>query len=78
MDFPSLGRVLCEASWLESICPIGRGSGMTLCRRILELALDLLVISRVRVVIRVILLLWIRERRRPSSGPKVCLMFNAC
>ena len=71
MDFPNLWRVLYEASWLESICPVGRGSGMNLCRRNLELAPDLLVSSRVGMVMRVILLLWLRARRRPSSGPKV-------
>ena len=70
MSFPNTRRVLYEASWLESIFPVGRGSGMTLCRRSLELALDLLVNNMVGMVMRVILLLWLRARRRPSKGPK--------
>jgi hypothetical protein len=36
MASPNLGRALCEASWLESVCLVGRGSGMTLYRRSLE------------------------------------------
>jgi hypothetical protein len=49
MASPNLGRDLYEASWLESIGPVGRGAGMTLCRRSLELAPNLLVSSRVRI-----------------------------
>jgi hypothetical protein len=40
MYFQNLGRVLYEASWVESICLVGRGAGMTLCSRSLELASD--------------------------------------
>jgi hypothetical protein len=43
MASPNLGRALYEASWIESICPVGRGSGMTLYKRSLELDQDPLV-----------------------------------
>jgi hypothetical protein len=50
MVFPNLVRVLYEASWLEGICPVGRGSGMTLCRRRLELAPNPLVNCNVPIL----------------------------
>jgi hypothetical protein len=70
MAFPNLGRALYEALCLESICPVGRGSGMTLYKRSLELALDPLVNSVVGMM-RVIFLFWQRERRRPRRVPRV-------
>jgi hypothetical protein len=30
---PNPGRILCKALWPKKLCPIGRGSGMTSCRR---------------------------------------------
>jgi hypothetical protein len=50
--------------------PSWRGFGMNLFNRSLELASNLLVSSRVRMVMKVILLFWKRERRRPSRVPK--------
>jgi hypothetical protein len=70
MASPNLGRALYEASWLESICPVGRGSGMTLYMRSLELDQDLLVGSMVGMM-RVIFLLWQRTRRTPRRVPRV-------
>jgi hypothetical protein len=68
MASPNLGRVLSEASWIESICPVRRGSRMTLCKRSLELALNPLANNVVGMVMRVILIFWKRARRRPSRG----------
>jgi hypothetical protein len=56
--------------WPESICPIGRGYGMNLYRKSLDLAQDLLVSSMVEMVMR-ILLFWKRVRRRPRRVPRV-------
>jgi hypothetical protein len=61
MDLPNRGRVLYMASWLGIIYPVGRSSGMNLCRRRLGVVLDLLVNIRVRMGMRLILPLWLRE-----------------
>ena len=55
---------------VERICPVGRGSRMTLCRRSLELASDPLVNSVVGMM-RVIMLFCERARRRPRRVPRV-------
>jgi hypothetical protein len=70
MASPNHGRALYEALYPKSICPVGRGYRMTLYMRSLDLAQDLLVNSMVGMV-RVILLFWQRERRRPRRVPRV-------
>jgi hypothetical protein len=70
MASPNLGRALCETLWPKSICPVGGGFGMTLYRRSLDFAQDLLV-NNVVGMVRVILLFWQRERRRLRRVPRV-------
>jgi hypothetical protein len=70
MASPNHGRSLYKELYPYRICLVGRGYGMNLYRRSLDLAQDILVNNMVGTM-RVIFLFWKRARRRPIMVPRV-------